>query len=140
MPDVFLLREGTLTDDEFVKLRKQPQFGHEGLSMSDYPVMKMAARIALNHHECWDGGGCPRGIKGNEIPIEASITTLVDVYDAIRTARPYKPAMMHEPEMRIILEGGGRAHPEHCRPDVLDALKRANRAMNTIFESMADAE
>ena len=139
-PDAVLLKEGPLTDDEFVTMRKHPEFGYEVLSMSDYPVMTMAARIALNHHERWDGGGYPRGLKGNEIPIEASITTLVDVYDALRSVRPYKPAMTHEQAMRIILEGDGRTHPDHFRPDVLKAFKTANQAMNAIFESMADPE
>ena len=108
--------------------------------MSVDPGMIMAARMALNHHERWDGGGYPRGLKGNEIPIEASITTLVDVYDALRSVRPYKPAMTHEQAMRIILEGDGRTHPDHFRPDVLEAFKTANQAMNAIFESMADPE
>ena len=137
-PDAVLLKEGPLTDDEFVTMRKHPEYGHEVLSMSDYPVMAMAARIALNHHERWDGGGYPRGLKGNEIPIEASIATLVDVYDALRSARPYKPAMTHEQAMNIILEGDGRTDPKHFRPDVLEAFKNANGAMNHIFETMAD--
>lgn len=137
-PDSVLLKEGPLTDDEFEIMRKHPEFGHEVLSMSDYPVMAMAARIALNHHERWDGGGYPRGLKGNEIPIEASITTLVDVYDALRSVRPYKPAMTHEQAMTIILEGDGRTNPKHFRPDVLEAFKNANAAMNHIFETMAD--
>lgn len=137
-PDAVLLKQGPLTDDEFATMRKHPEYGHEVLSMSDYPVMAMAARIALNHHERWDGGGYPRGLKGNEIPIEASITTLVDVYDALRSARPYKPAMTHEQAMNIILEGDGRTDPKHFRPDVLEAFKNANDAMNHIFETMAD--
>lgn len=137
-PDSVLLKEGPLTEAEFATMREHPVFGHEVLSMSDYPVMAMAARIALNHHERWDGGGYPRGLKGNEIPLEASITTLVDVYDALRSVRPYKPAMTHEQAMSIILEGDGRTDPKHFRPDVLEAFKSANDAMNQIFESMAD--
>jgi len=137
-PDSVLLKEGPLTDEEFATMRMHPEFGHEVLSMSDYPVMAMAARIALNHHERWDGGGYPRGLKGNEIPIEASITTLVDVYDALRSARPYKPAMTHEQAMNIILQGDGRTDPKHFRPDVLEAFRNASDAMNHIFETMVD--
>jgi len=137
-PDAILLKEGPLTNDEFAVMRQHPTFGHEVLSMSDYPVMAMAARIALNHHERWNGGGYPRGLSGNEIPVEASITTLVDVYDALRSERPYKPAMTHEQAMKIILEGDGRTDPKHFRPDVLDAFERANQAMNHIFETMKD--
>ena len=117
---------------------RKDEFGHEVLSMSDYPVMAMAARIALNHHERWDGGGYPRGLSGSEIPIEASITTLVDVYDALRSERPYKAAMTHEQAMQVILEGDGRTDPKHFRPDVLAAFKGADQAMNHIFETMKD--
>jgi putative two-component system response regulator len=137
-PDSILLKDGPLTDDEFATMRKHPEFGHEVLSMSDYPVMAMAARIALNHHERWDGTGYPRGLSGNEIPVEASITTLVDVYDALRSERPYKAAMSHEEAMNTIVEGDGRTDPKHFRPDVLEAFKNANGAMNHIFETMAD--
>jgi putative two-component system response regulator len=137
-PDAILLKEGPLTDDEFATMRKHPEFGHEVLSMSDYPVMAMAARIALNHHERWDGTGYPRGLAGNEIPVEASITTLVDVYDALRSERPYKPSMSHEQAMTTISEGDGRTDPKHFRPDVLQAFKSINSDMNHIFETMAD--
>lgn len=137
-PDAILLKNGPLSDDEFSVMRQHPSFGHEILSMSDYPVMAMAARIALNHHERWNGGGYPRGLTGTEIPIEASITTLVDVYDALRSERPYKAAMSHEEAMRVITEGDGRTDPKHFRPDVLDAFKQAHKAMNHIFETMQD--
>lgn len=137
-PDAILLKDGPLTDEEFTVMRQHPKFGHEVLSMSDYPVMAMAARIALNHHERWDGGGYPRGLSGSEIPIEASITTLVDVYDALRSERPYKAAMTHEQAMQVILEGDGRTDPKHFRPDVLAAFKGADQAMNHIFETMKD--
>lgn len=137
-PDAILLKEGPLTNEEFAVMRQHPTFGHEVLSMSDYPVMAMAARIALNHHERWNGGGYPRGLSGNEIPVEASITALVDVYDALRSERPYKAAMTHEQAMKIILEGDGRTDPKHFRPDVLDAFERANQEMNHIFETMKD--
>ena len=137
-PDSVLLKKGPLTDEEFATMRQHPKFGYEVLSVSDYPVMAMAARIALNHHERWDGGGYPRGLTGSEIPMEASITTLVDVYDALRSVRPYKPSMTHEEAMTVILEGDGRTSPSHFRPEVLEAFKGADQAMNHIFESMAD--
>ena len=139
-PDAVLLKEGPLSDDEFAVMRQHPEFGHQILSVSNYPVMAMAARIALNHHERWDGTGYPRGLQGNEIPVEASITTIVDVYDALRSERPYKPALTHEQAMSIILEGDGRTKPEHFRPDVLRAFELAQLEMCRIFESFKDAE
>jgi putative two-component system response regulator len=137
-PDAILLKNGPLTDEEFTVMRQHPIYGHEVLSMSDYPVMAMAARIALNHHERWNGGGYPRGLTGNEIPLEASITALVDVYDALRSERPYKAAMTHEQAMQVILQGDGRTAPEHFRPDVLRAFEQADKAMDHIFETMKD--
>ena len=106
--------------------------------MSEYPVMAMAARIAYCHHERWDGSGYPRGLKGNEIPIEASITALVDVYDALRSVRPYKPELSHEQVMKIISEGDGRTHPEHFRPEVVEAFMSAEQQMAAIFDNYND--
>jgi response regulator RpfG family c-di-GMP phosphodiesterase len=63
-PDSILLKEGPLTDEEFAVMRQHPKYGHEVLSMSDYPVMAMAARIAFNHHERWNGGGIPQRAIG----------------------------------------------------------------------------
>ena len=140
MRDSVLLKEGPLTPDEAKHMREHPQTGHHILSMSPYPVMKMAARIALCHHERWDGTGYPRGLKGSEIPVEASITTLVDVYDALRSVRPYKPGFSHEKVMQIITEGDGRTDPKHFRPDVLHAFVEAQDEMAAIFDSFKDED
>ena len=119
-------------------MREHPETGYHILSGSAYPTMKMAARIARCHHERWDGTGYPRGLKGSEIPIEASITTLVDVYDALRSKRPYKPAFDHEKVMNIILKGDGRTEPKHFRPDVLAAFEVAQDKMAAIFDRLSD--
>jgi len=138
MRDAVLLKDGPLDDEEARHMREHPETGFKILSVSGYPTMKMAARIARCHHERWDGTGYPRGLKGSEIPVEASITTLVDVYDALRSARPYKPAFDHEKVMDIILNGDGRTAPEHFRPDVLDAFREAEQDMAAIFDSLRD--
>ena len=140
MPDAILLKESPLTPEEAAEMRKHPENGYKILSSSKYPVMRMAARIALNHHERWDGTGYPRAISGSEIPVEASITTLCDVYDALRSERPYKPAFSHEKVMSIITEGDGRTLPEHFRPDVLKAFVDAQFEMADIFASFKDED
>ena len=138
MRDSVLLKEGPLDDDELHHMRQHPETGYQILSVSNYPTMKMAARIARCHHERWDGTGYPRGLKGSEIPVEASITTLVDVYDALRSKRPYKPAFDHKQVMDIILNGDGRTEPKHFRPDVLAAFEAAQDKMADIFERLSD--
>ena len=136
--DSVLLKEGPLDDDELCHMRQHPETGYQILSGSAYPTMKMAARIARCHHERWDGTGYPRGLKGSEIPVEASITTLVDVYDALRSKRPYKPAFDHKQVMDIILKGDGRTEPKHFRPDVLAAFETAQNKMAQIFDQLSD--
>lgn len=139
MPDSILLKEGPLDQDELQVMRRHPEAGYKILSSSKYPVMVMAARISLCHHERWDGSGYPRQLKGSEVPVEASITSLVDVYDALRSERPYKAGFSHQRVMDIILKGDGRTLPEHFRPEVLEAFEQNANEMNDIFEKFRDA-
>lgn len=140
MRDAVLLKQGPLDDNEAAHMKMHPENGYKILSESNFPVMKMAARIAWCHHERWDGTGYPRALRGSEIPVEASITTLVDVYDALRSARPYKPAFSHEQVMKIITEGDDRTKPEHFRPDVLDAFKNSADKLAEIFDRLGDLD
>lgn len=140
MPDRILLKEGPLDKDEVAVMKTHPEIGYRILSTSQYPVMMMAARIARSHHERWDGTGYPQGLVGEQIPVEASIAALVDVYDALRSKRPYKPGFTHEQTLEIIRDGDGRTMPHHFRPDVLEAFLGAADQMNEIFETLSDDE
>jgi putative two-component system response regulator len=80
--------------------------------------MDLAAVIAQTHHEKWDGSGYPAGLKGEDIPIEGRITAVADVFDALSTKRPYKPAFPLEKCYTILEEGRGK----HFDPKVLDAF------------------
>jgi len=100
----------------------------------------MGTRIALNHHERWDGGGYPSGIKADLIPIEARIMNICDIYDALRSKRPYKPAFVHEKTMDIINHGDGRTQPEHFDPQILAAFQENNREFQRIFEEHVTVE
>jgi putative two-component system response regulator len=98
----------------------------------------MGAEIALNHHERWDGSGYPHGLKGEEIPVSARIMMMSDVYDALRSKRPYKPAFTHEQALSIILEGDGRTQPIHFDPMIFNAFKKLSNRFRDIFEEHAD--
>lgn len=101
------------------------------------PVMRLAALVAESHHEKWDGTGYPRGLKGEEIPIEGRITAICDVFDAVSTSRPYKKAYPLERCFQIIREGDGtHFDPQvvkaffHCQAEILDAFQRYSDLAN----------
>ena len=78
--------------------------------LSTYPrneLLRIAADIAACHHERWDGKGYPEGLAGEDIPVAARIVAVADVYDAVRSARPYKPVQTHAAASQIILDGAG---------------------------------
>jgi len=92
IPDGVLLKSGRLTDDEFAVMRRHAEIGAHILVRHHSPLFQLAARIALIHHERWDGTGYPHGLAGADIPMEGRLVALADVFDALTHARPYKPA------------------------------------------------
>jgi len=136
--DYILFKLGPLTEEEFEVVKTHTSQGRRILAGSSHPVIKMAESIALNHHEKWNGKGYPRGLEGEEIPVEGRIVMIVDQYDALRSERPYKPALGHDEVVRIITEGDGRTMPTDFDPKVLNAFAENADKFREVFESLAD--
>jgi PAS domain S-box-containing protein len=105
VPDPILLKPDKLTDDEWVVMRKHPQYANEMLTPITY--LRPALHIPYCHHEKWDGTGYPRGLKGEQIPLAARIFSIVDVWDALSFDRPYRPAWKGEEVLKYIEEQSG---------------------------------
>jgi HD superfamily phosphodiesterase len=119
--DTILLKPAKLTDEEFEEMKKHTIYGYEILKDSTIDILKMASNVALCHHEKYDGTGYPRGLKGEEIPIEARIVAVADVFDALTSRRPYKEPYEIERAVEIIEKDSGK----HFDPKVVQAFKRA---------------
>jgi putative two-component system response regulator len=134
IPDHILLKPGGFDPDEWAIMKGHAVMGAKILGASKSPYLKMGAEIALNHHERWDGGGYPSGKSGQAIPLEARILNISDIYDALRSKRPYKPAFDHPKAVDIITNGDSRVKPEHFDPVILDAFKNNHHVFEETFE------
>lgn len=125
-PDHILLKAGHLTADEFSIMKMHAQKGYDILAaaastMGDYgDFLTMAQQIALTHHEKWDGSGYPRGLSGQDIPLAGRLMAIVDVYDALRSVRPYKQALSHVEALEVMRASSG----QHFEPILLAAFIR----------------
>jgi hypothetical protein len=115
-----LKKRGGLDPAEREEINRHSEYGW--LILKDNPRLAMAADIAYCHHEKWDGTGYPRRLAGDAIPLSARIVQLADIYDALRSARPYKPAFTHEHAVRILTVGDDRIRPERDFDPALTAV------------------
>jgi HD-GYP domain-containing protein (c-di-GMP phosphodiesterase class II) len=116
IPDSILLKPGKLTDEEWKIMKHHPEYAYALLHKIDY--LKPALDIPYFHHEKWDGTGYPKGLKGMEIPLAARIFAVVDVWDALRSDRPYRSAWPKEKVLEHIRSDAGT----HFDPTVVETF------------------
>ena len=132
-----LKKKGRLDDAEREEMNRHTEYGYQILESS--PRLKMGAEIALNHHEKWDGTGYPNGISGTDIPLSARIVQLADIYDALRSERPYKPAFSHEKSVAILTEGDDRIDPfGHFDPTIVELFRQNHAEFDRIWMRLKD--
>ena len=118
IPDSILLKPGLLTSEERRIIQEHPEIGARILQESDAEVLRVGHVIALGHHERWDGKGYPAGLAGREIPLEARICGVVDVFDALTTDRCYRDALPNDVVYAMMEDERGR----HFDPEILDVF------------------
>ena len=118
VPDAILLKPGKLDEQEWAVMRQHPQMGADIIGDDPSPLLRMARHIALEHHEKWDGSGYPRGLAGEAISVEARLVTVADVFDALTSQRPYKPAWPLERALALLKEQSGH----HFWPEAVQAM------------------
>jgi putative two-component system response regulator len=118
VPDSILLKPGPITPAERRTMQAHTQIGHDLLRGSESEILRLAAEIAWTHHERYDGGGYPRRLAGDEIPIEGRIAAVADVFDALTSTRPYRQALPVQEALSIMRAERGR----HFDPVVFDAF------------------
>jgi putative two-component system response regulator len=157
IPDSILLKPGRLDPEEFQMMQRHCEFGkmiiqplpeHESdaqrvrdylgvgeMEISNSPLLLMGAEVAMTHHERWDGKGYPAGLKGEGIPLEGRITAVADVFDAVSSKRPYKPAFPVDRSLAVIRAGKGTQFD----PAIVDALFRRLPQILEVQQHLADA-
>jgi len=137
--DHVLQKPGGFTPEEWTIMRTHCTLGASILGSGTSPYTRMGAAIAQNHHERWDGSGYPNGLKGEAIPLAARIMQICDVYDALRSKRPYKQPIDHARSVEIITKGDGRVEPGHFDPAVLACFASQAEEFGAIYDRHADA-
>ncbi len=131
IPDNIMLKPGRLEPDEFDIMKTHVEIGADIIGEQDSDLMWMARTIALTHHEKWDGSGYPKGIKGEDIPMEGRISAICDVFDALMSVRPYKEAWPADDAVAFINQQSGKHFDQELvrlfnesLPDILDIRKK----------------
>ncbi|MDX5373058.1 MAG: response regulator [Pseudomonadaceae bacterium] len=136
IPDAILQKNGKLDEAEWQVMRQHAQIGAEIIGEHPSGLLRMARSIALTHHEKWDGSGYPNGLKGEEIPLEGRIVAIADVFDALTSVRPYKPAWPLEEALEFLRRESGR----HFDPALVELFLGQLPAILEVKERWAETE
>ena len=128
IPDRILLKPGKLDDEEWVVMRSHTTIGAQILADASSEVIQMGERIALAHHERWDGHGYPNKLAGEDIPLEARICAVVDVFDALTVDRPYRKAVPNDKVIEMMVGDSGT----HFDPDILAIFLDAREEIESV--------
>ncbi|QQE13874.1 HD domain-containing protein [Planctomycetota bacterium] len=139
VPDAILLKPGKLTREERREIELHPGIGGDTLmaikrKWGDDPFLITASQIAYAHHERWDGSGYPFGLAGEHIPLPARIAAVADVYDALRTERPYKKSLSHCQAIGYIKEQAGTQFD----PNIVKILMRNEKEFERVADTVPD--
>jgi putative two-component system response regulator len=134
--DSILRKPGPLSADELASMQRHPQIGYQMLAGSHSDLLDAAGQAALCHHEWWDGGGYPRGLRGDQIPEIARIAAVADVFDALTSNRVYRPGLAIEAAIDLMRSSRGR----QFEPRLLDAFLELGEDIAEIREAFPDAE
>ncbi len=135
IPGSILDKPGKLTSEEFEVMKTHAAIGYEMLKNSDKDIIKIASVIAYTHHEKYDGSGYPNGLKGEDIHIYGRITAIADVFDALSTARVYKPAWEIDRVLQLFREERGK----HFDPELVDVFFENINEIMAIYEKFKDS-
>jgi len=136
IPDAILQKPGKLTPEEWDIMKQHARIGAEIIGEDSSSLLQMARRIALYHHEKWDGSGYPQGLAGEAIPMEARIVALADVFDALTSKRPYKEPWSIESTVAYIKAESAR----HFDPELVDCFIKALPNMLEIRSQFLEPE
>ena len=144
VPDRVLLKPGRLTDEEYAEMRQHPRHGRDAIDRAERfyggevkaSFLQFGKEMAYAHHERWDGGGYPEGLRGEAIPLSGRIMAIADVYDALICRRRYKPAFTHEEAVALIEQGGGT----HFDPVVTAVFREEQEQFRRIARDFPDEE
>lgn len=137
--DIILLKPGRLTDEEFDAMKLHTMIGNDIIKsvkekLQESVFLDCAGEIALTHQEKWNGTGYPNGLKEEEIPLSGRLMAIADVYDALRSKRPYKEPFSHEKSCQIIAEGKGN----HFDPNLIEIFMKVESKFCDISNKYVD--
>jgi putative two-component system response regulator len=135
VPAEVLRKPGKLSAPDWERVKRHPQLGADIIGEHDDPLLRLAREIALTHHERWDGGGYPQGLKGEAIPWSGRIMSIVDAFEAMSTTQYYREAMSVDDAMRELGKGAGSAYD----PRLVQAFQGRAKQVSDVLARTADA-